>query len=45
MPACGVTPLAIPKAMARGRATRPTVMPAIKVGHEIFAAVYAQALN
>ena len=30
MPFSGVTPEAIPNAMARGRATMPTMMPAIK---------------
>ena len=29
MPACGVTPLAIAKAIAKGRATTPTTNPAI----------------
>ena len=30
MPFSGVTPLAMPKAMARGNATMPTMMPAIR---------------
>src|SRR5215210_1399045 len=30
MPACGVTPEAIPNAIASGRATNPTVTPAIR---------------
>src|SRR5215216_1942605 len=30
IPACGVTPEAIPNAIASGRATNPTVTPAIK---------------
>ena len=30
MPFSGVTPLAMPKAMARGRATMPTIRPAMR---------------
>ena len=36
-PACGVTPEAIPKAIARGSATSPTVMPASRSCRNAFA--------
>ena len=39
MPACGVTPDAMPNAIASGSATTPTVRPAIEVGRERAAAV------
>jgi len=42
-PACGDTPEAIANAIARGKATRPTVTPANKVGQKFMAIVAAQA--
>ena len=36
MPFSGLTPLAIPKAMANGRATMPTMTPAIRSATKVF---------
>ena len=35
-PCCGVTPEAIPNAIARGRATIPTIIPAIRSEVKVF---------